>query len=711
VRFNDLNLVLQNIALGFRDASQPAFQVGNLTVSGGAFDLEARSVSVSRLELTEGMVDLIRGKDSTINLSRMFASQTPSQETSDKAQKEKGDPWKFAVETISLSGFKTRVTDLTVNPDNPLIELENIRLTASRFDGKSPFPFEIGLDVVQGGGLSALGKFDPSGIAMESKVTVKDLGLSILQPYLSQKTDLTLNSGLFSMIGIFNRSAKGEMAYQGEVGIADLQIIENSTMDILLGWEQLKTSDLRLNLNPNGLEIDTLKLTGLEGKFIISEDKKVNVVEAFRSKEKPSTEHQPEEPATEEARATFPVRISKLSLDKGILDFADLSLRPQFATKIHELSGAIVSISSLPGARTQVELNGRVDEYGSSRITGEINTFDPKQFTDISVVFRNVEMTNLTPYSGKFAGYKIDSGRLSLNLQYKVENSQLLGKNKIVIDTLILGEKVESPDAVKLPLRLAIALLKDANGVIDIDLPVSGNLDDPEFRYGPLIWKALVNLLTKIVTSPFKLLGSLFGGGEDLMDSVSFDPGKGDVPPPEEEKLVRLLEALRQRPQLKLVITGKYNSDSDGQVIRELQVRRAIAERSWTVLEPGEDAGPVDFNNSKAQQGLAALFVERYGQEAYDALAAEVTPSDKSADSKQAFADPGALGRLLFNNLVEREQVDPGTLKQLADDRAQGIRELLTGPDGVAAERVIIRPSESAKSGDQISSKLDLDAE
>jgi uncharacterized protein involved in outer membrane biogenesis len=711
VQINDLGLTLRNIALGFRDASQPAFQVGNLTVSGGAFDLGARSISISRLELTDGMVDLIRGKDNTINLSRMFASQTPSQKTSDKAHKEKGDPWKFAVEIISLSGFKTRVADLTVNPDNPLIELENIRLTASRFDGKSPFPFEIGLDVVQGGGLSALGKFDPSGAAMESKVTVKDLGLSILQPYLSQKTDLTLNSGLFSMMGTFNRNAKGEMAYQGEVEIADLQIIENSTMDTLLGWEQLKTSDLRLNLNPNGLDIETLKLTGLQGKFIISEDKKVNVVEAFRSKEQPSIEHQPEEPATEEARATFPVRISKLSLDKGILDFADLSLRPQFATKIYELSGAIISISSLPRARTQVELNGRVDEYGSSRITGEINTFDPKQFTDISMVFRNVEMTNLTPYSGKFAGYKIDSGRLSLNLQYKVENSRLLGANKIVIDTLKLGEKVDSPDAVKLPLRLAIALLKDANGVINIDLPVSGNLDDPEFRYGPLIWKALVNLLTKIVTSPFRLLGSLFGGGEDLQDSVSFDPGKGDVPPPEEEKLFKLLEALRQRPQLKLVVTGKYNSDSDGQVIRELQVRRAVAEKSGTVLEPGEDPGLLDLNNPKAQQGLAALFVERYGQEAYDALAAEVTPSDKSADSKQAFADPGALGRLLLSDLVEREQVDPATLKQLADERAQAIRELLTGPDGIAAERIIIRPSESAKSGDQLSSKLDLDAE
>jgi uncharacterized protein involved in outer membrane biogenesis len=714
VQVNDLGLTIHQISLGFIDTSQPAFQIDNLTVSDGAFNLGDRSIFISRLEMKDGMVDVIRDINYKLNLMQLFASKKPDQEISKKSpQKENSKPWQFAVDSASLSQFKTRLSDLTVKTGNPLIELDNICLTVDHFDGKSPSSFELDLNVVQGGELAASGKIDPSGNSVESSIIIKDLAMPIMQPYLSRMTDLTLNSGLFSAIGTFNRNTNGEMSYQGEAGIADLRIIENSTMDTLLGWGQLKTPGLLLKLNPNWLEIDTLKLSGLEGKFIISEDKKVNMVEAFRTKAgSSSTEAHQEEVAHEKGGETFPIRISKLSLDNGILDFADFSLRPQFATKIHELNGTIIGISSLPGARTQIELDGRVDEYGSSKIKGEINSFDPKQFTDISVVFRNVDMTNLTPYSGKFAGYEINSGKLSLDLEYKIEESQLLGENKIVIDTLVLGERVESPDAVKLPLKLAVALLMDANGVIDIDLPVSGDLDDPEFRYGPLIWKALVNLLTKIVTSPFRLLGSLFGGGEEeILDIVNFDPGESNVPPPEREKLARLLEALRQRPQLTIAVTGRYNSDSDGEVIREFKIRRALAEASGTVLEPGEDPGAVEFSNPKAQQGLAGLFIGRYGQEEYDKLTAEMRAPEKTDDTKQTAEDPGALGKLLYSDLVKREHVDRSLLVKLADERAQAITGYLTGPDGILPERIIIKSSESTGSGDQISSKLDLDVE
>ena len=709
VQVKDFGLTFQQIALGFADASQPAFQIDNLTVA-GAFDLGARFASISRLELKDGIVNVIRNNDKTVNLAQLFGTKNPAPDTSDKdPQAENSDPWQFIAETVSLSEFKTRVFDLTMDPDNPLIDLEKINLTASRIDGKSPSPFEMGLRVVQGGELTASGNFNPSGAQLESTITIKDLTLPILQPYISRIADLTINSGLLSTQGAFHRAAKGDMAYQGQVEIADLQIIENSTRDTLLGWQQLQTSDFNLNLNPNGLEIDTIKLTGLKGKLLISEDKTVNVVEAFKSKSQP-TEPKQEESVPKAPGSSFPFRIGKLSLDKGILDFADLSLRPQFATKIHELKGVIVGISSSPGARTQVELEGSVDKYGSNKIEGEINTFDPKQFTDIAMVFRNVEMTNLTPYSGKFAGRKIDYGKLSLDLKYKVENSQLLGHNKIVIDSLKLGEKVEVPDAISLPLDLAIALLRDADGIIDIDLPVSGNLDNPEFRYGGLIWKALVNLLTKIVTSPFRALGALFVDGEEVLNAVNFEPGAREVPPPEQEKLAKLLKALTKRPQLKLVVTGRYHSDSDGQAIRQLQVRRALAETSGTVLEPGEDPGPVDFSNPDSQQRLAALFVDRYGQGAYEELRVEMAPPVKSGKSKQAPEDPGELAKLLFSDLIKRETVDPNLLKQLADDRAQAIVRQITGPDGIPPERIIIKPSEGTDAGEPVSSVLGLDA-
>ena len=730
-QINDLGLSLRQIAIGYAGASRPPLQAGSLTVAGGALDLGKRSVSIATLEVKGGRVDVIRNKDNTINLAKLFGAMSSAPKGSEKEpQAATGDPWQYVVENISLSGFKTQVSDLTVKPDTPLINLDNISVSASHFDGKSPFPFKTGLHVIQGGDISASGTFDPTGIAVKTTVNIKDLALPIAQPYLSQvASGLTLNSGRFSAGGAFDRTVKGGMAYKGHVRIAGLKIIENSTRDTLIGWEELKTPEARFGMDPGGLEMDTLKLTGLECKFIISEDKTVNVVEAFKTNSRPSTEPQTKEPApvsaAQNAGGTFPVRVNRLSMEKGKVDFADLSLTPQFGAKIHELNGVVIGISSTPGARTQVELEGRVDEYGTNNVKGEINVFDPRQFTDISVVFKNVEMSALTPYSGKFAGYKIDSGRLSLDLQYKIQNSKLLGQNKIIIDSLKLGQKVESPDAVHLPLKLAVAILKDANGVIDIDLPVSGDLNDPEFRYGPLIWKAIVNLLTRLVTSPFRALGALFGGGEDLLNAVNFDAGKGDVPPPEQEKLVKLLNALRQRPQLKLVVTARYNSDSDGQAIRQLQVRRAVAEANGMELEPGEDPGPVDFSNPRSQEKLAAIFIERYGREAYDVLnppvkvddeKAKVKETKKKAKKKQEVVtvtqepiDPGELAKRLFADLIKREQVEPSALKQLADNRAQAIVTLMAGPDGLPAERVMVKPSEGT-TDKQIPAAFDMDA-
>jgi hypothetical protein len=724
VKMNDFGLTLKQIALGFKDAAQPVIQVGSLAISGGAVDLGARSASIARIELSDGNIDVTRHQDGTLNLMQLYNKNAGKNTSSKNTQPEKSEPWSWVLEKVAVSEFKTNITDVTVRPDKPLIGLEKISLNASHIDGKSPITFDAGLSIVQGGELKASGSVDPTTIAVKSDISARNISLPILQPYLALQTaDLTLNSGLLSSQGSFNRAANGGMTYRGMVGVAKMRIVENETKDTLIGWDELKTSDLRLGINPNGLEVDNLKLTGLEGKLIISEDKKVNIVEAFKGEKSmepaPKVAVVPEVPGN-----TFPVKVGRLTMENGNLAFADLSLRPQFATKMHELKGVIIGISSTAGARTQVELDGRVDEYGTSKITGEINSFDPKQFTDITMAFRNLEMTNFTPYSGKFAGRKIDSGRLSLDLQYKIQNKQLQAKNKLILEKLKLGERVESPDAIHLPLDLAIAILKDSNGVIDLDLPVTGNLDDPDFHYGRIVWKAIVNVLTKLVTAPFRALGALFGSGEELLDAVTFDPGSKDIPPPEQEKLLKLLEVLQKRPQLKLTVTGRYSSDTDGQAIKELQVRRAVAEASGMKLEPGENPGPVDFSSPDSQQKLAAMYVSRYGQEAYNAIVAQITPKEDATETKDTkskkkkskkteapvIEDPGALSKLLYADMLKREQVDPAVLKQLADDRAQAIAAKLSENNGLPQERISIKPSEGVKRGDALTSVLGLDA-
>jgi hypothetical protein len=378
-------------------------------------------------------------------------------------------------------------------------------------------------------------------------------------------------------------------------------------------------------------------------------------------------------------------------------------------------------VSSTRGARAQVKLDGRVDAYGTANIDGELNTSDPKAFTNIGVVFRNVEMSRLTPYSGKFAGRKINSGKLSVDLKYKIDKSRLAGDNRIVVERLALGDKVESPVAVNLPLDLAVALLEDTNGVIDLGLPVSGNLDSPEFSFGALIWKAFANLITKIVTSPFRALGALLpGGGDETSNSVAFEPGRPDVPPPEKEKLARLADALQKRPQIRLSVQGRFNPQSDLAELRILNLSRNLTARLGQKPVPGEDPGPVDFSSPETGKALEALFAQRFGADALKALQAELKAADekakKDAAGKSSAAadagaeDPGRNAKIVFDRLAAVEPVDDGALTRLADARAQAVVAELGQAGRIPAERIAIKPSAAMDVKDPVSALLDLEA-
>ena len=256
------------------------------------------------------------------------------------------------------------------------------------------------------------------------------------------------------------------------------------------------------------------------------------------------------------------ITIDAINLQDGSANYADLWIQPHFAVGIQSLNGSILGLSSNPRSHAKVELKGKVDRYAPVHIWGETNPLAATTYSDIKMSFKGVELTSATPYSGHFAGYKIEKGKLSVDIDYKIENRQLTAAHKFVIDQLELGERVESPDAVQLPLKIAVALLKDRNGVIDIDLPVTGSLDDPQFRIGPLIWKAVLNLLTKIATAPFAMLGHLFGGGEQ-MNYIDFHPGSAVLDPSEHDKLVALVKALKEKDKLELDVPVTFSPDVD----------------------------------------------------------------------------------------------------------------------------------------------------
>jgi hypothetical protein len=329
----------------------------------------------------------------------------------------------------------------------------------------------------------------------------------------------------------------------------------------------------------------------------------------------------------------------------------------------------------------------------------------------MSVVFGNLEMADLTPYSGKFAGRKIEAGKLSLDLAYKVQNSQLLGDNQIIVDQLLLGDTVDSNWAVKLPLDLAIAILEDANGVIDIGLPVKGSLEDPQFSIGQLVWKALKNLLTKVVTAPFRALGSLLGGEEQNLEKVAFEPGQSEIPPPEIEKLHQLIKALEQRPQLQLIVQGRYSSEADGRYLKDLAVRRRLTASLGIEVTPGEDPGPVAFGDPKTQKQLMRMFREALGEQALSDLMTRLTPPPPKKDSKAkpvAPVDPGRISKALFERLVANEPLEEIVLQQLADTRGRAIEAEMTAEGALSSARVATKASGPLKPDEPITATLEL---
>ncbi|MFC1821608.1 DUF748 domain-containing protein [Thermodesulfobacteriota bacterium] len=720
------NLKVLFEGVSWKEAGQeaPLGTLERLAVEGGRLDLEARQVTLERVMVEGGHAAMVLEKAGNLNLLRVLGRSNVGKlrkeiaEAGEKAQAE-GRPWSVAVGAVEAAGLSVAFRDQTLSPA-PAVNFQDmtLKLADIHSEGKTSVPFEASLKVREGGTVNAKGRFTPAQGSAEATVHVSNLALRPFQPYVAQYAYLSVDGGDFNIAGkvSYGEGKKGpNLQFSGDAQIADLLVSELDTKQRLLAWQALNAKDIKLGLGPERLEIGEVRLIEPYGKLIIYEDRSVNLKKVMRLQGETAAETKPASQA--KAPGGFPVDVRRIRIEKGLLDFADLSLRPPFAAKIYELKGAIVGLSTKEGARAQIQLDGRVDEYGISRIRGQIEPLNVKRFADITMLFKNVEMTNLNPYSGKFAGYRIASGKLSLDLHYLIKQSELKGSNQIILDNLTLGEKVESPAAPNIPLKLALALLKDADGRIDIGLPVSGNLDDPQFSYGHLIWKALINLFTKIVTSPFRALGAMFGVEKENLGTIAFEPGRAVLPPPEREKVKTLLEALAKRPQLTLKIKGRFDPAADGAAQKSMAIRLEIAGRTGRAVVPGEDAGPVDMGNPLIRQAIETMVIERISA---DALAAAKESAGNRAsvmDKKagQTAVLPPDLSRELYTallqKLIEAQPITEVRLIELARERAEAIKQELMRAGTIDEGRLtVLEPSATEEKAEKtVSSELTLD--
>lgn len=647
------SLTLSDAALAVAHAGKaaPPMHLGSATVEDVAVDLAGRTARIARIALQDGDLRATRDRGGQLDLLadvRAFAPPATPKASS------ASPPWHYRIGQIELRRFAASLRDDGVTPPAVFaIADAHIRVDHITDDRKAPLTVDATLHAKGGGTLEASGEVVPAGPTAKFQVKLSRLALQPIQPYLSAVARLRLVRGVLSGEGRAEYGKAGAR-FQGGFALDDLRLNETrsnagsearretDTGRRFLAWKSLATRSLYVS--PKEVLIRRLDLLGLDTSLLIAADKSVNLTRILRHHDRAGQAAAPAAAPAPPQRGQAPpflVKVDRLRVVNGALDFADRSLALPFGTRIHRLYGNLNGLTSRAGAPGQLELQGQVDEYGLARAAGQLEFFDPTRFLDIKVAFRNIEMTRLTPYSATFAGRKINSGKLSMDLEYKLDHGQLVGDNRIIMDRLTLGERVKSPQAKDLPLDLAIAVLEDSNGRIDLGLPVSGNLDDPHFQFGSIIWKAIVNVITKIATAPFRALASLFGGGKHF-ENIVFEAGSPRLLPPEREKLVRLAEALDKRPGLALAVHGVY-ADADRRAIQDLQARRAVARQAGQRIGANEDPGPLSTHDPRIQSALEDLFRARFGGGELAAL-------------KEGFrqANPGQLPESVAGKMLSR---------------------------------------------------------
>ncbi|MFN9764014.1 MAG: DUF748 domain-containing protein [Pseudomonadota bacterium] len=642
-------------------------------------------------------------------------------------------PWQLDLQALQLEGWQTAWTDASVAPAARLglVDLQ-LELRDLGTDLRRPVAVRAGARVASGGRVALQGSVTPQAGAAatpraELQLRVDGLALAAAQPYLEALTVLRLARGEARTAGRL-RWQGSDWSYAGSAGLSGLRIEIAGRDEPFLQLARLDAP--RLALTPARIDLGNLQLDGLAAELIIDRERRINLAQLGRgpaagtaaaaaaaastaapappapsarsaapAAPAPSATPAPTTSAAAAARAPAPadanplprIVLDRLRLVDARLDFADLSLALPFAARIEQLNGEIAGLDSGAGAApAQVELAGRVAPDGLARARGSLQPLAPAAFSDVQVTFRNVEMTTLTPYTATFAGRRIASGRLSLDLDYKLRERRLQGDNRVVMERLVLGERVDSPSATSLPLDLAVALLQDADGRIDLGLPVSGSLDDPQFSYGALVWKVIVNVLTRVVTAPFRALGALLGGNEALADGIgriSFDAGRAALLPPEREKLGRLATTLAQRPGLALQLPAA-TAAADREALRELQLRRALAALEGRTLGPDGDPGPLALQLPATQAALEPRFVQRVGAPALAQVRAQAQPAAApaatvagtpaaTAAAPAAPVPPAGPAETLWQRLLQAEPVDDAALAALGEARRAAMTEAL----------------------------------
>lgn len=722
------SLVLTDAAVRRNGQKQELAGFGKLALEGVEVHLNKRHAQVHKVHLEGLKADVQRGVDGQLDLLTALAlpatpaATSPAKSNADgeKASLKEGQkgggktgvkegspkpapvpaatpanapaPWSWHVDQVAVSSGSLRYSDATLDKAPPL-NLSGLEVGLEGLDSapRSLSKLTVKAKVNEQGRLDVAGQLGLAPVSADLALDVQQLNLVALQGWVADRLNAVLTKGDVSIKGKLQVAPAG-VGFQGDVLLADFNVLDKVNAVDLLRWRSLKLAGVDAGSEPLRFAVDEIGLNQFYARAILSPEGKLNLKDVVKRPEeahttlvadgskdgaKSATQAAAPVPAAAQAAASPAPRISigKVTLSGGNVNFTDRFVKPNYNANLTNLEGSVGTL--VAGKPAAVKVKGKVDRSAPLEVSGKVDPLGVPIFVDLQAKARGIDMSSFSPYSGRYVGYVIEKGKLSVDVSYHVEKGDLKAENHVFLDQLTFGQKVESPDALSVPVNLVVALLKNSRGEIDINLPISGSLNDPEFSIGGIIVKVILNLFAKAVTSPFALLGSLFSGGEDL-SYLAFEPGRATLSPEMEKRLEAMAKALNDRPALRLEITGHADpaKDKDG-------LKRAILERKVKSQKLAEQAKGGKSAGSLAEVTLTPEEYPRYLEKAYKAEDFKKPRNVIGLTKSLPVADMEAL-------MLDHIDAGDAEMQQLAQRRGTRAQAWLVETGGVPLERVFL---------------------
>jgi uncharacterized protein involved in outer membrane biogenesis len=692
LRLTQAEATLQSFALQLDDAKRPAVALERLAASGIDLDTGKSRLRIGRIAGNAAALRLVRGRDGAIDLAGIAAAAP-----ADTPAPAEGTPMAVSIGALALDDSTVDFTDRGVSPAAQ-VTVSALKLETGPVDLAAPGQTPLALEAVinRGGRLAIKGTTDLGSLDTRLRLDLAGLDLSAFAAYIPQAQAIALRSARASLAGTLNLARltgdPPDIRYQGTLAVADLVARDALNDTDFLRWKSLSVAGMDVGTAPLRIGLDTVRLSDFYSRLILNAEGQLNFRELTGGA--PAEAADSAAPGDAGGATLPPIRIGRIELAGGQVQFSDRFIQPNYDADLSDLGGALENLRSDDGSLATLSLTASLDHGAPVEITGQLNPLREDSYLDILATVREFQLPSISTYSGKYVGYGIAKGKLSADLSYKIEDRVLKARNDIRLDQLTFGDKVESKDAVKLPVQLAVALLKNPKGEIDLSVPVTGSLDDPKFSVGGVVMRAFVNLIGKAVTSPFALLGSVFGGGESL-SYIDYAPGEARLSAEAVKKLQTLAKALAERPALKIEITGRVDPATDTPGLRQAWLRDRMRERLRAqLLEAGEQPPPLE-QIALPERGLDALL-----EQAYDAADID-KPRNLIGLAKSI---PPDEMRALMLAAAPAGEAD---LARLGKQRAQGVQDWLVGEGKVNAARIfLVAPKADAK--DAAASRVDF---